>query len=355
MLQYSQIQEEVVFLKTLLQKKRLPELKSREEILDILQSQVYGYLPEKPACVQFEVVRENAIPNFCAGNARCTRLQANCSFADGKTFSFPFQLTLPVAEGKHPFFVFVSFAGENPNKYLPTEELIDGGFAVLHFDYQDVAADSDDFTKGLPGVYFDGRERTASDPGKIAFWAWAAHRLMDYAQTRDDVLDLSRGCVCGHSRLGKTALLAAATDPRFAYAYSNDSGCLGAAIARGKAGETTEKIYNRFPYWFCPNFAAWAEKEEEMPFDQHYLLACIAPRKLLVGSASEDIWADPVAEQLGVMAAAPAFGTTLDFEKPAEIGEAFLSQIPGYHLRKGSHYFSRHDWHRLMEFIHLHS
>ena len=98
--------------------------------MDILQSQVYGYLPEKPACVQFEVVRENAIPNFCAGNAQCTRLQANCSFADGKTFSFPFQLTLPVAEGKHPFFIFASFAGENPNKYLPAEELIDEAQAL---------------------------------------------------------------------------------------------------------------------------------------------------------------------------------------------------------------------------------
>ncbi|MBR3979342.1 MAG: hypothetical protein IKJ94_06955 [Oscillospiraceae bacterium] len=342
-------------MKTLLQGRKLPELKSREEMLDILQSQVYGYLPEKPAQMQFEVVQKNAIGNFCAGTARCTQLRAICTLTDGKVFSFPFQASFPTDGEKHPFFILISFLGENPNKYLPAEELIDAGFAVLHFDYRDVAADNRNFSTGLPGVIFDGRERQGSDPGKIAMWAWAAHRVMDYAQTRGDVLDLSRGCVCGHSRLGKTALLAAATDTRFAYAYSNDSGCCGAAISRGKAGETTKKIWETFPYWFCPNFAGWAGREQEMPFDQHYLLACIAPRKVLVGSASEDLWADPVAEQLCVMAAAPAFGTTLDFEKPAEIGEAFLSQNPGYHLRKGAHYFSRHDWHRLMEFIQLHS
>lgn len=340
-------------MKTLLESKKLPELKSREEMLDILQSQVYGYLPEKPVHMQFEVVRK--FPNYCAGNAQRIHLRAICTLSDGKIFSFPFQATLPTDGKKHPFFVMPGFSGEEAARYLPAEELIDGGFAVLHFDYQDVATDDHIFSRGLPGVIFDGKAREGADPGKIAFWAWAAHRVMDYAQTRGDVLDLNRGCVCGHSRLGKTALLAAATDTRFAYAYSNDSGCCGAAISRDKEGETTEKIWNRFPYWFCPNFAAWAGKEQEMPFDQHYLLACIAPRKLLVGSASEDLWADPVSEQLCVMAAAPAFGTTLDFEKPAEIGQAFLDQNPGYHLRKGTHYFSRHDWHRLMEFINLHS
>ena len=340
-------------MKTLLQKRKLPPLKPREEMLDILQSQVYGYLPEKPVGMQFELVRK--IPNFSAGTAEHLQLRAICTFADGKIFSFPFQAVLPNDGKKHPFFVFAGFSGETPNKYLPTEELNDAGFAVLQFDYQDIATDDHIFSMKLPGVVLNGKVRESADPGKIAFWAWAAQRLMDYAQTRGDVLDLSRGCVCGHSRLGKTALLAAATDTRFAFAYANDSGCMGAAISRGKVGETTEKIQSRFPYWFCPSFAGWAGKEQEMPFDQHYLLACIAPRKLLVGSASEDSWADPVAEQLGVLAAAPAFGTAPDFEKPAETGEAFLSQNPGYHLRKGSHYFSRHDWHRLIEFIRLHS
>ena len=84
-------------------------------------------------------------------------------------------------------------------------------------------------------------------------WAWAAQRVMDYAITLD-CLNKNRGTVCGHSRLGKTALLAAATDERFFCAYSNDSGCGGAAISRKKDGEKINDICKAFPYWFCDNY-----------------------------------------------------------------------------------------------------
>ena len=148
---------------------------------------------------------------------------------------------------------------------------------------------------------------------------------------------------------------AAATDSRFAAAYSNDSGCSGAAISRGKEGETVEKIYNRFPYWFCENYAAWKGNEDQMPFDQHYLLASIAPRPVFVGSATKDLWADPKSEFLSCLAAAPAweeFGLKglKAPEKFPEAGDVFTEGNPCYHLREGEHYFSRHDWHRLCAF-----
>ncbi|MBQ2859273.1 MAG: hypothetical protein IJE82_02830, partial [Alphaproteobacteria bacterium] len=134
----------------------------------------------------------------------------------------------------HPFFVHVNFRDLNPDRYMPTEELIDNGFAVLSIYYNDVATDDGDFTKGLAGVlYPDGKRKTDTDCGKIAMWAWAAQRALDYAETIPQKLDMKRSVVCGHSRLGKTALLAGATDERFAFSYSNDSGCSGAAIARG--------------------------------------------------------------------------------------------------------------------------
>ena len=90
----------------------------------------------------------------------------------------------------------------------------------------------------LPFILYKDGKRKPNDAGKIAMWAWAAQRVMDYAQTLVDVLDLKNGVVCGHSRLGKTALLAAATDERFAFVYSNNSGCSGAAVTRKKQGET---------------------------------------------------------------------------------------------------------------------
>lgn len=332
----------------------LPELLPREQMLRIMLEQVYGYLPPKPDSIRFEV-RKRHIPNFCAGNATCDKVIAICQI-NGNVFTFPFYATIPTDDKRHPFFIHINFRDSVPDRYEPSEELVDNGFAVFSLYYQNVTSDDGDFTNGLAGVlYPDGIRKRDTDCGKIAMWAWAAQRVMDYAQTLTDSLDLSCGIVCGHSRLGKTALLTAATDERFAFAYSNDSGCSGAAITRGKQGEAVRDIYTRFPYWFCENYKRYIDKEDTMPFDQHYLVAAIAPRKVLIGSASEDLWADPACEQLCCFAASPAFKNGFVCpDRTAAIGEAFLAGDIGYHLRKGSHYFSRADWNRLIQFVNGH-
>lgn len=336
-----------------LKERNLPTFLSRNEMLNILFEEEYGHLPEKPANVSWKVAEE-IVGNFCAGKAVLNKITATCEIGE-KVFSFPFYLALPTAEGKHPFFVHINFRDSVPDRYMPTEELIDNGFAVFSFCYEDVTKDNDDLTDGLAGVLYENGKRKPNDAGKIAMWAWAAHRVMDYAQTLDAVLDLKNAIVCGHSRLGKTALLTAATDERFAFAYSNDSGCGGAAITRGKMGETVKDICRSFPYWFCENYKKYIDNTENMPFDQHYLLAGIAPRKVLVGSASEDSWADPVSEQLCCIAASEMFEKGFVCETfPAEIGCEFFDGDIGYHLRKGRHYFSREDWLKLIKFVRSH-
>ena len=332
-------------LKEMLELRNLPPLKEKAEMLDVLQREEYGYLPPKPDRVDF-YVQENIIRNFCAGNAVCNKVTAFCEMGD-KRFAFPFYASMPTDGKKHPFFVHINFRSNIPDAYMPVEELIDGGFAVLSFCYEDVTSDSKDFTNGLAGVLYEKGKRGAHDAGKLALWAWAAQRVMDWAERQQDALDLTHAVVCGHSRLGKTALLAAATDERFTHCYSNDSGSCGAAIARGKTGETVEQICARFPYWFCEKFNDYRNREDAMPFDQHYLAACIAPRKLLIGSAAEDAWADPMSELLCCLAASPAFEKGFVLEQ----GAPCLQGDIGYHLRAGTHYFSRQDWHRLMEFV----
>ena len=342
-----------MLLKEILSEREIPKLKSREEMLQIMQEEVYGYLPEKPNKVSF-VVTENIVNNFCAGKAVLNKVIAECTIGS-KVFSFPFYATLPTDGKKHPFFIHINFRECVPDIYMPTEELIDNGFAVLSFCYQDVTNDKDDFTDGLAGILCEKGARQRNSAGKIAMWAWAAQRVMDYAETLDNILDMDYSIVCGHSRLGKTALLAAATDDRFKFAYSNDSGCSGAAITRQKQGERVKDICKKFPYWFCEKYKDYISNEHKMPFDQHYLVASIAPRKVLIGSASEDIWADPVSEQLCCLAASPAFvNGFISNGKIAKIGEEFFEGDIGYHLRKGSHYFSREDYNKLIKFINLH-
>lgn len=342
------------FLDKKLAERNLPELRSREEMLKLLLENEYGVLPPKPESISFEA-EENIIERFCAGKAVLKKITAKCVIG-GKSFSFPFYATIPTKPGKYPFFIHVNFRPDVPDRYMPTEELIDNGFAVLSLWYGDVTSDDGDFTNGLAGVLYENGKRRSNDPGKISMWAWAAQRVMDYACLHSDIFDLTRSVVCGHSRLGKTALVTAATDERFRFAYSNEAGCSGDALARGTTGEKVGDIIDRFPFWFCENYFEYHSKEENMPFDQHYLLSCIAPRFVCVGSAAEDAWADPKAQYLCCVAASSAFGKGLSCpDRFPEPGEKFLEGDIGFHLRNGCHYFSREDWHRLIEFVNIHS
>ncbi len=330
----------------------LPPLKSRDEMLDIMLREVYGYLPPPPEKQEVELIETEP---FGAGKAIIKKLRMKL-VVNGKEFVFPFNAVLPLKQKKMPFFVCLNFRSLMPDKYIPAEELFDNGFAILSFCHRDVTYDNADMADGLYGILYPDGKRGDSDAGKLSVYAWAAQRLMDYAQTLGDLLDLSRGIVCGHSRLGKTALLTAATDTRFWCAYSNDSGSTGAAISRGKRGESVAVINNAFPLWFCENYKKYKHKEYAMPFDQHYLVAAIAPRYVCIGSATEDDWADPVSEMLCCVAASPAFekdGTRgfVHNGQLAKSGESFFEGSIGYHLREGSHYFSRNDWLRLIEFV----
>ena len=342
-------------LKEILTERGVPALKSREEMLDILQKEEYGYMPPKPEAISF-CECEFPFPNFCAGSATIKKINIT-STVHGKDFTFPIYVSIPTSAGKHPFFVCVNFRDNIPDQYIPIEEIVDQGFAVLSFNYEDVTTDDGDFTNGLAGVLYENGSRGETDAGKIAIWAWAAQRVMDYALTLDE-LDADVSCVCGHSRLGKTALLCAATDERFKFAYSNDSGCSGAAISRGKRGERIRNIYRTFPFWFCEPYSKYMDNEAAQPFDQHYLIATIAPRYVCVGSAETDTWADPESEMLACVGASAAYEELgLDgFISPdrfAEVGDAYFDGSIGYHSRRGSHFFSRHDWNRLIEFINL--
>lgn len=338
----------------MLKERNVPKLLPREEMLEILQEEIYGRFIEKPDSISFET-EENIIPKFCAGKAVLNKVTANCIIKE-KEFSFPFYVTLPTENGKHPFFIHINFRDAVPDRYMPTEELIDNGFAVLSLCYEDVTSDDGDFTDGLAGILFENGTRKPNDPGKIAMWAWAAQRVMDYAQTLSDILDLHCNIVCGHSRLGKTALVTAAVDERFTFAYSNNAGCSGDALSRGTNGETVKDICERrFPFWFCENYRKYINNEQAMPFDQHFLLASIAPRKVLIGSASEDYWADPVSQYLCCVAASPAFEKGFKYEdRLPEINDEFFCGDIGYHMRKGLHYFSREDWQKLIKYVKFH-
>ena len=239
----------------------------------------------------------------------------------------------------------------------PVKLLHDRGYATATAYCGDVFPDHADGRKAsvLPSLgYAVGDERMVSgdEPGAISTWAWQLSRILDWLVTLPEI-DPTRVIVVGHSRLGKTALWAGAGDERFAMVVSNESGCGGAALERRNYGETVKRITTSFPHWFAPTFATYADRETELPIDQHVVLAMTAPRPLYVSSAVEDRWADPRGEFLAAVAAGPVwelFGKVgLGTDTYPAVDTAIGGSI-GYHVRSGPHDITAIDWGHFADF-----
>ncbi len=352
--------------------RNLPALKSREEMKDILLDNVYGRLPD--VAYSCGVGTPTTVEGrMCGGRAVLSTAEMTISTALG-SHSFPLFRLLHTDGEKHPFFVFLNFHSV-PSLYYPVEEIAESGFDVLSVCYTDVTTDDGDFANGLAGILMPPHAREGenggSAAGKLAIWAFAASRLLDYASTID-CLDMSRAAVIGHSRLGKTALLAGMLDERFNFVFANDSGCGGDSLSKGSLGalgktgrtggpgESISQITKNFPQWFCPNFRKYADKNYSELFDQHFLVASIAPRHVYVGSASADDWADPDSQFLSCVAASKAYeaaglrGLVQSGSEFPNVGDFFHDGMIGYHLRDGCHFLSRDDWQMYMRYMNAH-
>ena len=326
--------------------------RKKEKIKKLLAEREYGEIPKKPEHMYVE--ETNKLENFACGKAVLKHLNFRFEM-DGKSFTFPAISVIPKGTEKHPAFVYIGFESGEGGKYMPTEEIVERGFALFAFCYNDVTSDDGDFKNGIAKYLVKSRRKNTA-PGKIALWAWAAMRVMDYVESLGDIIDLDSVAVIGHSRLGKTALVAGGYDSRFKYVISNESGCAGAALERGKVGERYNRISTVFPYWFCPAFNRDTQCGTELPFDQHFLVALSVPRYVIIGSAAEDVWADPTSEFLSLASLCPVYKlykkTGLIHEDKIPEPRCVLSDGgAAYYVRGGTHFLSRHDWNTYMDII----
>ncbi|UBM57345.1 acetylxylan esterase [Marinilongibacter aquaticus] len=360
----------------------------RKEIFALFEQEMFGKVPKTDALQRSVSILEES---DSALHGKAIRKQFALTFAHGeKNIRIQVLLYLPKNVPSPPVFVSYNFYGNHttvddpavmltpswiPNNKgfgitehkateasrgvrtsrWPMEKIVENGFGIATVYYGDVDPDRDDFTDGVHPLFYAANQ-TKPKPdewGAIAAWAWGASRVLDYLKEAP-YTNASKFIMFGHSRLGKASLWAGASDQRFDAVISNDSGCGGAALSRRKIGETVAIINSAFPHWFADNFNEYNGKEENLPYDQHMLIALMAPRPVYIASAAEDLWADPKGEFLSGHFASPAYAlykkTGLPSEQQPAISEPIHHSGIGYHIRPGKHDVKDYDWEQYMAF-----
>jgi hypothetical protein len=362
----------------------------RPELQRLFQHYMYGFAPPAPEKINAKIEVEDA--KYFGGKA--TKKQVTITYhpqapAINVLLLVPNQRTKPA-----PVFVGINFCGNHTivndpaipipkvwmYKHCPgcvdnrateagrggqadvwnPELIIDRGYALAAFYNGDIDPDVPDFTDGIHPHYLPaGQTQPAPDAwGTIAAWAWGTQRVVDYLVTNPDI-DQARIAVVGHSRLGKTALLAAAFDERIKLAIPHQAGCGGTAPSRSHnpKAESVERINTSFPHWFDDEFTKFNQHPDKLPFDQNGLVALCAPRPVLFSNAIQDQWANPDGQFDVLKAAAPVYrflkAGDLGADKPPEIGKLLDSQL-GYFIRNGEHSMTKEDWLAFLAFADKH-
>ncbi|MFO0903376.1 MAG: acetylxylan esterase [Pirellulales bacterium] len=362
--------------------------KRRPELQALFQHYMYGKLPAKP---QRWVVEGPSFEDAQFLDGKATLREDTLAFY-GPDLSQRLRVLVirPNRAGPVPMFVAMNFCGNHtvvadPRVQIPTswvypscagvvdnratekgrggqaevwnvDLIVSRGYGLATFYSGDIDPDTPDFADGIePSFYKPGQTKPGpDDAGAISAWAWGYHRVVDYLLATSSLqVDPRRIAAVGHSRNGKTTLLAAALDDRIALAIPHQAGCGGTAPSRGKVGESVKQINDRFPHWFCDEFTRFNDEPARLPFDQHCLAALCAPRPVLFSNAVEDVWANPDGQFEVLKAAEPVYKLLnaggLDASRPPEVNQLIKSKL-GYFIRPGKHSMNRQDWQAFLDF-----
>lgn len=236
----------------------------------------------------------------------------------------------------------------------PFAMLVKAGYAVVTFFPGEIVEDDPRLSRATLEALSADMDETAPKAGALAAWAWGYSRAID-AVSADPRFDAKRIALWGHSRFGKAALLAAAFDDRAALVVANQSGTFGATLSHTTRGESMRAITSKFPHWFSPALPDRVARREDLPLDQHLLIALIAPRPILLGGARLDRWSDPVGAFAAAEAAGPVYalfdrnGLTQSSPSRTDFG----GDIAVF-MRPGGHGVRPRDWRETIAFLDAH-
>ena len=307
--------------------------KRRPEIVEDFDNEILGRVPANLPKVTWQVVSTTpeSIGNIPVVTKRLNGHVDNSAWPQ-ITVNIDLILTTPAnAAGPVPVIMELAFsnefmaaigtsklngvpsgAGDNGPTWQQQVLAKGWGYAILSpTSYQ--ADNGAGLTEGIIGLMNKGQPRRVEDWGTLRAWAWGASKALDYLET-DKAVDAKQVGIEGHSRFGKTALVAMAYDPRFAVAYISSSGTGGAKLYRHVYGEQLENLAGAGEYhWMGGNFLKYAGPltPGDLPVDAHELIALCAPRPVFIGAgdstADKDGWADGRGMFLATVAAGPVY------------------------------------------------
>ena len=218
--------------------------------------------------------------------------------------------------------------------YAPIDRYFDAGLAYANFPGWTFVPDA------AAGARLAMEDLAPAPAPTSALMAWAfgfhaaAGVFADDPRIRADAIT-----AIGHSRYGKSALIASGWSDRIAAAIAHQSGFGGGSSSRSKTGETLVRMSKSYPHWMRPDLAIELESGLELTLDQHFLLALSAPKPIFLGNGRRDVWSDPNSSFVLAQAADKVYEAA-GVEGLAD-GATMRTFVPGdeisYWLRVGGH------------------
>ena len=185
---------------------------------------------------------------------------------------------------------------------VPLERFMDAGIAYATFYGSDFVPDrrneAPDVMEHLGGPI--------NPTSTLMAWAYGYSAAMDALEGRDEI-DSGAMVLFGHSRFGKAALITGAWDRRADAVIAHQAGFAGASLSRSETGEGLKRMAETYPHWLAPQTQGWLDRLDELPVDQHQLLALLAPTPVLLGNGRRDVWSDPNSSFRAAISASEAY------------------------------------------------
>lgn len=346
--------------------------RSPEQIKTLYEDYVYGPVPQN---LTFEILESEILNDEAFGGTAVLHQWHTAITVNTVTRTFDVVAVLPKDDPDAPIIISQNFCpnpsvvpaegvnetGENNfcdvkglakivmtsmfGRYIvapPMEDLIARGYGfAATYPSQVVPDDRETGLEVLAEMFPDEETR----PGALAVWGalypLVGEIIMQEYGTRPQI-------AYGHSRYGKTALVAGAFFDEIDAVVAHQSGTLGASDFNNGVGESLENLSGGFPHWPSLKLADLADTPDQVPVTAAEFLYLMRETPVLLGNARRDVWADPYG---AFTAAKTAFAETMSAQDPKDF---IPEDRHAYWIRPGTHGIVKEDWPAFLEFLDAH-